>query len=850
MRKTIISFLLLLVSGYTLAQNAATVKGTVLDDMGKPLKDVNIYINNGAFGTTSAADGSYELSVPAGEKITLTFSFTSYQTQSFSLTLKSGSVKNLYITLKIRELGEFVKEASYLRPDPPEIIKPIDTKYIPSGTGNFEDMLKTIGLGTSSNNEMTANYSVRGGNYDENLIYVNDIPVYRPFLVRSGQQEGLSFINGDLVESIYFSSGGFSAKYGDKLSSVLDIKYKNPIEKKASASASLMGGTVHFEGKAGPKFTYLTGIRYRSNSYVLNSLPTKGDYKPVFADGQFVIGYDVTEKWNISLLGHYANNLYRFVPQNRETDFGTVNEALRLTIYFDGQEITQFETATFGLTSRHQISKNTHLKFIASGFRSNESESFDVLGAYRLDELEKDLGSSNFGNVAFSRGVGEFLNHARNLLKARVYTFSALGESKIQRHVLNYGFRSNFEQITDKLSEWDMIDSMGYSIPQYPAGEIDLNNVIKANIHLESFRAMAYMEDNWSRIKTDTIHIGDSTFNSSSVLEFNYGARANYWTYNGQTVFSPRGSVSWIPSWFRMKDGKIKRINVVLRFKSGIYYQPPFYRELRDLYGVVHNNVLAQRSIHFVGGGDLFFKMWNRTFKFTTELYYKKLDFINTYEIDNVFIRYYANNNSKGYAAGWDFRLNGEFIKGIESWATMSFLRTYENITNDSYTTYYNSDGQQIVPGYTFNNVPVDSTVTYPGAIPRPTDQLFRFGLFFQDEMPKWPSFKVHLNLLFGTPLPYGPPDFNRYKDTLRTSAYRRVDVGFSKQFLTHREKIKPGSPMSKIKDMWLSLEIFNLLGINNTISYQWVTDVTGRMYAVPNYLTSRRVNLKLVIKF
>lgn len=851
MRHFLFSLLLFLTVTPLWSQKMATVKGIVYDDLGNIMSDVNILITSTKTGTVSGKDGSFEIQIPANEKITVVFSYTAYESKTMVFELKDKETKTVNITLKIRAFDAFVKIDKFFRPPPPEILPRIETKLVPTSSGNFEDIIKTIGLGVSSNNEMTANYSVRGGNYDENLIYVNDIPIYRPFLARSGQQEGLSFINGDLVDGIYFSSGGFEARFGDKLSSVLDIKYKEPIEKKASASASLLGGSVHFEGKI-KNFTYLTGIRYRSNSYVLNSLPTKGDYKPVFGDGQFLFGYMINERWNISLLGHYSNNLFRVVPENRETEFGTVNEALRLTIYFDGQEITQFETMTFGFTSEHKIKKNTNLKFILSSFSSTESEKYDILGQYRLDELEKDLGSENFGEVAFTRGVGSFLNHARNELKANVYTFNAIGisESKNKKHHFHYGVGTQYETIQDRLSEWDMLDSMGFSIPQFPANAIELNNVIRTKLELNSYRIYGHFQDSWSKFNSDTIHLGDSTFVSTSIWELNYGIRSNYWSYNGQNVISPRANISYTPSWFRLKKGIIKRINIVFRFRTGIYYQPPFYRELRDLNARLHPEVLAQRSIHFVAGSDLYFNMWDRTFKLTTEMYYKHLDFMNTYEIDNVRIRYYANNDAKGYAAGWDFRLNGEFIKGIESWATMSFLRTYENISNDYYTEYYNSDGNKIIPGYTFNNTVVDSATFYPGSIPRPTDQFFRFGLFFQDEMPRFPSFKVHLNLLFGTPLPYGPPDFNRYKDTLRTSPYRRVDIGFSKQFLTRKDKIKPGSIWSKMADMWLSLEIFNLLDINNTISYQWVEDISGRTYAVPNYLTSRRVNLKLLIKF
>lgn len=838
---------LILLNGYS--QGMATVRGLVRDDLGMALKDVNVYVSPLAKGTTTLADGTYEIKLPADSALTIHFSYSGYERKSYPVKLKAGETKTINVKLNIVTLID-INVIGERKREPIEKLPSIEYKAIPTMTGNVEDMIKSIGLGVASNNEMSAQYSVRGGNFDENLIYVNDIEIYRPFLVRSGQQEGLSFINSDLVEDIYFSSGGFEAKYGDKMSSVLDIRYKKPNLNKGSASASLMGGTLHFEGKIGQRFSYLTGLRYRSNSYVLNALPTKGDYKPVFADGQFLLGYSVNEKWDLSLLAHYSSNLFRVVPESRETDFGTVNEALRLKVYFDGQEITRFETMMAAVTSAHQLNKKTNIKLIASAFRSSETESYDIQGQYLLSELERDLGSENFGEVLFTRGIGTFLNHGRNELNAMVYNFAHIGESVVGKSRIHWGVRYQAENISDRLSEWEMLDSAGFSIPQTPSDQIVLNNLLKAKIQLASNRFSGHLQNSWSRIITDTIHYNDSSFTSISAWDFAIGGRVNYWDFSEQLLVSPRGSITYTPSWFKKEKDTIKRINTLFRFKSGVYYQPPFYRELRDPEGKINYDIRAQRSIHFVLGGDLFFQMWGRTFKFTTELYYKDLAYLIPYEVDNVRIRYYAKNNAKGYAAGWDFKINGEFIKGVESWATLGFLKTEEDLQDDFYYTYYNSEGEVIVPGYTFNNIAVDSIRTDPGYLPRPTDQRMTFGIFFQDEMPKWPSFKVHLNVLFGTRLPYGPPGYERYKDVLRTPPYRRVDIGFSKQFLTNREKLKPGSFFTKIDDVWLSLEVFNLLGINNTISYQWVEDVNNRQYAVPNYLTSRRVNLKLIVKF
>ncbi len=848
MRNLFLTGCLILCQLAAIAQQAAYVKGVVTNETGQRVKNVNVALSGTSLNTHTTEDGTYQLEVPAGA-LTLHFSHAAYISRTVNLRLEPGETRQVNMNLSFLLLDTLV-----IRNERPQFIdelSKIDYKAIPTFSGNIEDLIKTAGLGVSGRNEMSAAYSVRGGSFDENLIYVNDIEIYRPFLVRSGQQEGLSFINSDMVDNISFSSGGFEARYGDKLSSVLDIRYKKPTSFGGSASASLMGGTVHLEGiSKNSRFTHLTGIRYRANSYILNALPTQGDYRPTFADMQSLLTYAVNEKWDFSLLGYYSNNKYRFVPQTRETEFGTVNEALRLTVYFDGQEITQFENYMGALTATHRVNERTELKFITSAFRSIETEAFDVQGQYRLDELERDLASENFGEVLFTRGVGTFLDHARNRLDAWVYNVAHQGKTTYGNSQLLWGLKVQGEQIKDRLSEWQMLDSAGFSIPQHPKDEIVLNQLIKARIQMGSNRVTGYAQHNWFIPRTDTIRMADTLFTSSSSWNIHAGIRGNYWDFNNQIVVSPRAGINYIPSWFRWKNGKIARINTILRFSTGLYYQPPFYRELRDFEGNINYDIRAQRAIHFVVGGDYFFDMWGRTFKFTSEIYYKHLDFLIPYQVDNVRLRYFARNNSKGYAAGWDFKINGEFIKGIESWATLSLLRTYEDIKDDSYKIYYNSDGERIIPGYTVNNTVADSTTVYPGYIPRPTDQRVTFNLFFQDEMPGFPSFKVHLNLVFGSRVPYGPPGTDRFRDTLRTPPYRRVDIGFSKQFLTNRDKIRPGSLGSHIKDLWLSLEVFNLLGIDNTISYQWLQDVTGRRYAIPNYLTARRLNLKLVMKF
>jgi hypothetical protein len=855
MRIFVYSFLLsLFCATSVVAQDVIVLKGTIVDEAGQSVQSANIYLQKDTtVGTTSDPGGNFTLSIDSKyKKGNLIISDARYTRRKVAIKYFLEG-KPFEVTVFFKTLGEVKIYGRNPVADVDSMPK-LDAR-VPTPSGHFEGVLATAGLGVSVNNELSSGYSVRGGNYNENLIYVNDIQIYRPFLARSGQQEGLSFINSDLIDNITFHPGGFEAKYGDKLSSVLDIKYKRPKKFAGSTSMSLLGGNMHLEGVADSgRFYYLTGVRYRSNAYVLSSLQTKGDYKPVFADVQALIGYDVNSRININFLGHYSLNKYRFVPQTRETQFGTINEALRLTVFFDGQEITEFETFTGALTTNIQASENTDLKFIASAYKTFESERFDIQGQYWLDELERDLGSDEFGDVAFNRGVGTFLNHARNRLEALVFNVDHKGTNIRKKGETLWGVKYRHEVIEDKLSEWNMIDSADFSIPQAPGDEILLQEVLKADIGIQSNRIMGYLQNQWNISWPDTFAYkrNDTTFTTitSAFLKMNLGVRANYWDYNGELVVSPRFRISYRPNWTKIQNDTITRRNVTFRFSTGFYYQPPFYRELRDLGGVLNPELKAQKSIHFVAGSDVFFQMWNRDFKFTGEAYYKHLTNVIPYEIDNVRIRYYANNNAKAYAAGLDFKIHGEFIKDIDSWATFSLLQTKEDILDDFYYDYFNADGEKIIPGFTFNNEVVDSVLYEPGYIPRPTDQFVSFGLYFQDEMPKWNSYKVHLNLLFGSKLPFGPPSNERYKDTLRTPPYRRVDIGFSKDLIVDQEKNETRKVFKHFNELVLSVEVFNLLGIDNTISYTWIKDVSNRLYAIPNFLTARRINVKLIAKF
>ena len=808
----------------------ATIFGIITSPEGQPVKDANITLLDGAEGTTSEKDGSFEIDIPAGKSIVVIISHISFQESQFSFNLNKGERRRLDVPLKIKstEIPVMVIEDEGNRAT---TMQRIDTKLatiIPTSGGGIESLLKTL-PGVTSNNELSSQYNVRGGNYDENLIYVNDIEIYRPFLVRAGQQEGLSFINPDLVEGIGFSAGGFEARYGDKMSSVLDITYKRPTNFGGTLSGSLQGGALHLEGATkNGRFSYLIGGRYRSNRYVLTSLDTDGDYRPHFADAQALLEYDVTEKWRLSLLGHYSNNTYQFVPQNRQTEFGTIAEALRFTVFFDGQEVNRFETMTGALTSAHQISDKLSLKAIASIYQSNEDETFDVQGQYWLDALENDIGSDDLGEVAFNRGIGTFLNHARNYLTLRVYNLALKGKWLDGNRILRFGTKYQIEDINDRLSEWTMIDSSGFSLPISTDGVIDLQDVIKTDIKLLSHRITGFLQNTWF-------------FSDTSRSTLTVGARFNYWTLNDQFVASPRINYSFKPRW--KKD-------FLFRASGGVYYQPPFYRELRDLQGNVNEDVRAQLSVHAVLGSDFNFKAWNRPFKLVTEVYYKYMDDLVPYEIDNVRIRYQGRNRARGYATGFDMKLNGEFVKGIESWASISVMTVQEDLKDDFYEVGINAAGEEIVPGVTEDDAAVSTKRIEPGHIPRPTDQRVNFALYFQDYVPKLPQFKIHLNLVFGTGMPFGPPDNDRFRDTLRIPPYRRVDIGFSYQLKGEHKKLGPKNPFRWLKSAWISLEVFNLLQINNTLSYVWISDVIGRSYAVPNYLTNRQLNVKLITKF
>jgi len=871
--------IVVLLSAFPIFAQKATVTGRCIDKRSKGLENVQIKVTadtNLIVYTNSL--GIFEFSVNFNQQISLEM-LVNDLTETKQIDVKNQTIIRVG-DVKFGFIQEDEVKIQGVRTEPFEIPKLpyYDAQKLPLGSVERSLVYMTA---ASSNNELTSNYNVRGGSYDENLVYVNGFNIYRPFLTRSGQQEGMSFINSALVKSVRFSAGGFDSQYGDKLSSVLDIEYKTPEKLKGSAMASLMGVETHFEHNPTSRFDYLIGARYRSNGYLLNSLPAKGAYNPVFWDAQFLTNYAITENIKWSVIGHFSSNNYRFAPESQETDFGTANEAYSFKIYFDGQEQTRFQTMMGGTSLKIKANKKTQLDFYATVFNTNEREYFDIQGQYYINELEMDPSKENYGDSIAVLGIGTFLNHARNKLNATILNVYHNGQYVLKSkfkdaqrvhftsQTFNWGVNFQHDDFYDVLSEWKMIDSAGYSVPQGTSNQVELFETIKGKLTLQSNRLTGFVQMNssWLNTKRDfPVELDkkvkekgkkvlktyrDTIVESSSRFALSYGTRAGYTTINQEVYITPRASISYFPRLYMVNHGRIKRRDMGIRLASGLYYQPPFYREFRTFDGQLNLNVKSQKSFHVVAGTDVYFNMWNREvpFKFTAEAYYKYLWDVNPYEIDNVRTRYYANNDAIAYAYGIDMNINGQFVNGIESFFKLGILSTKENILNDSYKEFYNQAGEKIIFGYSEDQVVVDSAIIYPGYIPRPTDQFINVGALVQDRMPGFESFSVQMGLQFGSRLPYGPPDFQRYKDTLRMKSYFRVDIGMSYDFLYKKKEVK-NFITRNFTDAVVSFEVFNLLGINNVLSKQWIQDVEGKYYSIPNYLTQRRFNLKLILRF
>lgn len=805
MKKAVVPLILLflLLTGNTAIgqSNNATLSGKITGKEGNPLELVNIFLKDYPVGTTSNRKGEYLLRFPARRDITIVYSLVGYKSEERTLRAAPEELVTIDMVLEItdQELNEI--QITESRKNGGNLVR-IDPRLIgtipDAGTGGVEALIKTL-PGVSSNNELSSQYSVRGGNFDENLVYVNDIEIYRPQLIRAGQQEGLSFINSDLVSSVEFSAGGFMAKYGDKMSSVLDIKYRKPTGFQGSATGSLLGGSVHVEDlMLKGKLSHISGIRYKTNRYLLGTLDEKGEYDPRFIDFQTYITYQFSDMFDLSFLGNIARNRYNFIPQTRSTTFGTWDTPLNTTIYFEGNEEDEFSTFVGAISANYHPDASLNLKFIASAYSASERETYDILGQYYLNELERNMASEEFGDSILNLGVGTFLNHARNYLDARVYSISHRGAFDNRNHLVNWGIQIQHEAIDDKINEWIYRDSTGYSLP-YSDEKVLLYYTLNSKKNLSTNRFTSYIQDTYS-IPVDR-----------GSLFLNGGVRAHYWDFNNQLIVAPRFSLSYYPEWER---------NFTFRLSAGMYHQPAFYKELRDREGNINYESRAQQSYQVVLGSDYIFTAWDRPFRFTSEAYYKLMKRLVPYQIDNVRIRYIADQQSKGFVTGIDMKINGEFVSGVQSWASLSLMKAMEDIQGDGH-----------------------------GFIARPTDQFLNFSLFFQDYLPGNPSYKLHLAAFYGSRLPTGPPQSERWQDIFRMPPYRRIDLGFSKVLISNNKPLS-NKWLSHIKDMWVSLEVFNLLNINNTISYFWVSSNYGDMFAVPNYLTGRKINLKLSVKF
>ncbi len=794
----------------------ATLSGTVTDDNGTPLDLVVVAITGTAVGTQTDARGKYQLEVPAGVTIQVVFSASVSNRVFRTLTAQTGQQIRMDVKLKNQymELQEATIREESKRGEAGTIYLNIaESQYMATPVGGVEGMIKMF---TGYNNELTSQYTVRGGNFDENLVYVNDFEIYRPFLTRSGQQEGLSFVNSDLVSSANFSLGGFQAKYGDKMSSVLDVNYRRPTHFAGSASASLLGASLHLEGISNnEKLTYLVGFRQKSNQYLLQSQPTKGVYNPSFTDVQTLINYRFNEKWEMEIIGNYARNRFSFLPEEQTASFGMINKAYQLRMIYEGGEIDQFDSRFGGVSTTWRPNNKLKLKLLASGFQTDESETYDIKGEYLLGELEMDMSKENFGQTKTYLGTGIIHNYARNYLKINVGNLAHRGSYSAGKHFVHWGLDANMVDISDQLREWERRDSAGFTQPYYP-DRLEMTKVYRSASNFNYARFSGYVQDNFR-------------FNDSLDLTISAGLRFIHSTLNGETTLSPRVQIAYKPKWEK---------DVVWKLAGGMYVQPPFYREMRDLSGKVNQSLRMQKSAHFLAGTDHNMKWGRRPLKLTTEIYYKKLWDLVPYEYDNVRIRYFGSNNAVGYAYGAEVRLYGDLVKDAPSWLSIGWMNTKEDIKDDKIVL-------KDVQG-------ADSTTFYPGYIPRPTDQRLMFGMYFQDYLRKNKNFRTHLNLMYATGLPFGPPDRERYGDTLRIPDYRRVDIGFSALLLDGSRKTRPAySFFNNLHSIWASLEVFNLLGIQNTLSYTWVQDqTTGGTFAVPNRLTTRLINLKIIVKF
>lgn len=791
MNRRFLFLLALLATALGCVAQTFTLRGRVTDGEGNPVEFASVACPSQGRATVTSLQGQYELKLLSADSVVVKFSMLGYRTKTRVLRRPKGT-QTLQVTLteQASTLGEVTVAGQKIQSGQTQDIGTKPLHSLPSTTGNAVEELIQSQAGVSTHSELSSQYNVRGGSFDENSVYINSVEVYRPFLVRSGQQEGLSVINPDMVERIGFSTGGFEAKYGDKMSSALNITYRRPKRFEATAAASLLGGSAYV-GFSNKKLAWANGLRYKTTKYLLGSLETKGEYKPNFLDYQTYLSYKPNKRWTVDFIGNISDNHYNFHPEDRETKFGTMESVRSFRVYFDGQEKDRFRTffGTLGIT-RH-LGDSTSVSLLGSSFSTSEQERYDIQGQYWLTQTET---SENLG-------VGTYFEHARNYLKAHVESVKLLLKHTAKQHNVEAGLTWKQEHIEENSVEYEMRDSAGYSVP-HTGKDLFMIYSLRARNELNANRLETYVQDTW-RFRSAGEH---------TLFTLNYGLRFSHWNYNKESILSPRVSLGITPSFNH---------NVTLRFATGLYYQAPFFKELRDTSTVagvtratLNRKIKSQRSIHFIAGMDYRFNMNNRPFKFTAELYYKLLGNVVPYSINNVKVVYYGSNEASGHAAGLDLKLFGEFVPGTDSWVTLSFMDTKMKL----------------------NGVKV----------PMPTDQRYALNLFFTDYFPGTTRWKMSLKLAYADGLPFSAPHRELETNTFRAAAYKRADIGMSYRVLNneHRER------KSVFRNIWLSLDCLNLLGINNVNSYYWVTDVTNQQYAVPNYLTGRQINARLLFEF
>jgi hypothetical protein len=832
MRLTVFIFLVFIALSSSAQKKVAFVSGKVIDENENAVAGATVTILGKQNGILTSDSGSFRIKVPAEKAFALIFSHADFHDVQKNFYLSESEEEQVTVRLlrNSKTLETVVISDEKERKETGLIkINPKSAVTLPGVTGGVEGLIKTL---VGSNNELTSQYSVRGGNYDENLIYINDFEIYRPYLVRNGQQEGLSFINPELVKNIDFYNGGFQAKYGDKISSVLDIQYKKPVTFGGSVYISPLEQGLHLEGSSkNKKLSWLFGVRNKTYKNLLSSQETKGNYVPSASDLQAYLIYKISQKLQLEVLGIISGSRFSLIPESAQKSTAVFSPLftanLGLDIFFDGQEKDNYSNNLIGVSLVHSVNKKVKLKWMMSRYGDNENENFDITGAYLFGERSFDKTKPDFGKIINPLGAGVYQNYARNALDIQVYNFSHKGSYELGKHFLQWGAGIDHTIINDHVNEWEFQDSAGYSLPFNP-NQINLSNVLKSDANLTVDKYSGYMQDNIRLSGTVT------------QVTLQAGVRFNYNSFNKEFLISPRAQISYKPDW---------KNDIVFKASAGIYDQPPFYREMRRYDGSVNTALKSQKSIQYVAGFDYNLSHGNTPMRITTEAYYKSLWDVDPYDIDNLRIQYFGENNARAYAAGIETRLFTELVKDAESWFSIGISRTKENIDNDFYYTFKNAEGE-VISAKTTDQVVADSVKTNVGWVRRPSDRLITMGLFLQDYLSTNKNFKVHLNMIYGSNMSYNIPNSVRYRNALIIEPYIRVDIGFSALLLSEKSLRRSHSPFRSFENIWASLEVFNLIDRANVISYQLIKDFNNDIFTIPNRLTPRMLNFKLLARF